>query len=279
MVNCSARTDLETLTRHYYEGIGFDAVFFLPDSEADFASYTEFLQYLRLKNRAGVAKMYDGTTTVFLVPPSEFLTDVLGIRGPERLYGVVLHLPQVESPRPVLPQPVVQRPNSLDQDELRGAAQTGVSLTPELISSLQSLAPALATSNSISNGNINGHGERVGPHVSMNSGQLSFVPNNGIYVPNTVNVPGGQEVQNPAPYLSHQPYQPDNYSGYMNTPTRPSNSVPSYQPEVVPTANATSELDVEKNQRYQSTLQFAANLLLQIQQQQRQQAGGAAPPQ
>ena len=63
----------------------------------------------------------------------------------------------------------------------------------------------------------------------------------------------------------------------MNTPTRPSNSVPPYQPEVVPAVTATSEPDVEKNQRYQSTLQFAANLLLQIQQ--RQQAGGAAPPQ
>lgn len=205
MVNCSARTDLETLTRHYYEGVGFDAVFFLPDSEADFASYTEFLQYLRLKNRAGVAKMYDGTTTLFLVPPSEFLTDVLGIRGPERLYGVVLHLPQHESPQPVLPPPVMPRPSSLDQDELRGAtAQTGVSLTPELISSLQSLAPAFATSNSMSNGNINAHGERVGPHVSMNPGQMSFVPNNGMYVPNTVNVTGGQEIQNPAPYLVKQ---------------------------------------------------------------------------
>lgn len=200
-VNCSARTDLETLTRHYYDAVGFDAVFFLPDSEADFASYTEFLQYLRLKNRAGVAKMYDGTTTLFLVPPSDFLIDVLGIRGPERLYGVVLRLPQLESPQPVLPQPVIPRPNSLDRDELRGPTQTGVSLTPELISSLQSLAPALATSNSISNGNSNGHGERVGPHVSMIPGQLSFVPNNGNYVPSTVNVPRGQEIQNSAPYM------------------------------------------------------------------------------
>jgi len=33
------------------------------------------------------------------------------------------------------------------------------------------------------------------------------------------------------------------------------------------------EVEVDKNQRYQSTLQFAANLLMQIQQQQQQQAG------
>jgi SPOC domain len=189
------------LSRHYYDAVGFDAVFFLPDSEADFASYTEFLQYLRLKNRAGVAKMYDGTTTLFLVPPSEFLTDVLGIRGPERLYGVVLHLPQLESPQPVLSQPIVSRPKSLDHDELRGATQTGVTLTPELISSLQALAPALATSNSISNSNCNGHLERVGPHVGLNTGQSSFVPNSGSYVPNTVNVPWEQEMQNSGPYM------------------------------------------------------------------------------
>jgi SPOC domain len=201
VINCSARTDLETLTRHYSDAVGFDAVFFLPDSEADFASYTEFLQYLRFKNRAAVAKLYDGTTTLFLVPPSEFLMDVLGIRGPERLYGVVLHLPQLESPQPVLQQPTVPRPNSLDRDESHGATQTGVTLTPELISSLQALAPALATSNSISNGNCNGHVERLGPHVGLNAGQLSFVPNSGNYVPNTVNVPQEQEIQNSAPYM------------------------------------------------------------------------------
>lgn len=81
------------LTKHYAEAIGFDIVFFLPDSEDDFASYTEFLRYLGAKNRAGVAKFDDGTT-LFLVPPSEFLTKVLKVSGPERLYGVVLKFPQ-----------------------------------------------------------------------------------------------------------------------------------------------------------------------------------------
>ncbi|CAA6663877.1 unnamed protein product [Spirodela intermedia] len=93
VVNCSARTGLDMLSKHYEEADGFDIVFFLPDSEDDFASYTEFLQYLRLKNRAGVAKLDDGTT-LFLVPPSDFLTQVLKVSGPERLYGVVLKIPQ-----------------------------------------------------------------------------------------------------------------------------------------------------------------------------------------
>ncbi|KAJ6790725.1 flowering time control protein FPA [Iris pallida] len=93
VVNCSARTDLDALAKHYAEAIGFDVVFFIPDSEDDFASYTEFLRYLGLKSRAGVAKFDDGAT-MFLVPPSDFLTHVLKVSGPERLYGVVLKLPQ-----------------------------------------------------------------------------------------------------------------------------------------------------------------------------------------
>ncbi|KAF4349842.1 hypothetical protein F8388_021952 [Cannabis sativa] len=96
VVNCSARTGLDMLTKHYAEAIGFEIVFFLPDSEEDFASYTEFLRYLGAKSRAGVAKFDDGTT-LFLVPPSEFLTKVLKVVGPERLYGVVLKFPQVSS--------------------------------------------------------------------------------------------------------------------------------------------------------------------------------------
>lgn len=77
------------LTKHYAEASGFEVVFFLPDCEDDFASYTEFLRYLGAKDRAGVAKFDDGTT-LFLVPPSDFLKNVLKVVGPERLYGVVL---------------------------------------------------------------------------------------------------------------------------------------------------------------------------------------------
>ncbi|XP_020223206.1 flowering time control protein FPA [Cajanus cajan] len=96
VVDCAARTGLDMLTKHYADAIGFDIVFFLPDSEEDFASYTEFLRYLKAKNRAGVAKFADNTT-LFLVPPSDFLTRVLKVTGPERLYGVVLKFPLVAS--------------------------------------------------------------------------------------------------------------------------------------------------------------------------------------
>ncbi|KAE9620437.1 hypothetical protein Lal_00019198 [Lupinus albus] len=100
VVDCSARTGLDILTKHYADAIGFDIVFFLPDSEDDFASYTEFLRYLSAKDRAGVAKFADNTT-LFLVPPSDFLTKVLKVPGPERLYGVVLKFPQVPISAPM----------------------------------------------------------------------------------------------------------------------------------------------------------------------------------
>ncbi|KAK4406255.1 Flowering time control protein FPA [Sesamum angolense] len=106
VVNCSARTGLDLLSKHYDDAIGFDIVFFLPDSEDDFASYTEFLRYLGSKDRAGVAKFDDGTT-LFLVPPSDFLTRVLKVSGPERLYGVVLKFPQaVPTSTTMIPRPM-----------------------------------------------------------------------------------------------------------------------------------------------------------------------------
>ncbi|MCL7050115.1 hypothetical protein MKW94_023806 [Papaver nudicaule] len=126
IVNCSARTGLDLLAKHYAEASGFDIVYFLPDSEEDFASYTEFLRYLGAKNRAGVAKFDDGTT-LFLVPPSDFLTKVLDVSGPERLYGVVLKLPQhmpnttapvqQQSQPPIPPSPYINRQQLLPSRE------------------------------------------------------------------------------------------------------------------------------------------------------------------
>ncbi|XP_062198686.1 flowering time control protein FPA-like [Phragmites australis] len=103
VINCSARTGLDMLAKHYADATGFEIVFFLPDSEDDFVSYTEFLHYLGSKSRAGVVKV-DAGTTLFLVPPSDFLTNVLQVDGPERLYGVVLHIPQMSAAAALRPQ-------------------------------------------------------------------------------------------------------------------------------------------------------------------------------
>ncbi|KAJ9558700.1 LOW QUALITY PROTEIN: hypothetical protein OSB04_013314 [Centaurea solstitialis] len=167
IVNCSARTGLDLLSKHYADAIGFDISFFLPDSEEDFASYTELLRYLGDHNRAGVAKFDDGTT-LFLVPPSEFLTTVLKVSGPERLYGVVLKFPQHASDSksgPSLSHPqhidkphgppqnkhdVVLHDEKIPQNTYNApyvvppvtstcTTQAGLSLTPELVATLASL--------------------------------------------------------------------------------------------------------------------------------------------
>lgn len=179
VVNCSAKTGLDTLAKHYSEAVGFEIVFFLPDSEEDFSSYTEFLQYLGQNSRAGVAKLDDGTT-MFLVPPSEFLTEVLNVSGPKRLYGVVLKMPPPASPArqpaallsapqyadrrqryeeqslqreysralPEEPQPMMPSLPAAHAGKPGPSPPVDVSLTPDLIATLASLIPTAAQASS-----------------------------------------------------------------------------------------------------------------------------------
>ncbi|KAE8723870.1 cytochrome P450 87A3-like [Hibiscus syriacus] len=155
VVNCSARTGLDMLAKHYCEAIGFDIVFFLPDSEDDFASYTEFLRYLGSKNRAGVAKFDDGTT-LFLVPPSEFLTKVLKVAGPERLYGVVLKLPpQVPITAPLQSHPPLLSHHDYNlahlKDEQASPMEYGRVLHEESVSSAGPLGQSIVQSRPLNN--------------------------------------------------------------------------------------------------------------------------------
>ncbi|KAL3635043.1 hypothetical protein CASFOL_022097 [Castilleja foliolosa] len=129
VVNCSARTGLDMLSKHYDDAIGFGIVSFLPDSEEDFSSYTEFLRFLGSKVRAGVAKFDDGTT-LFLVPPSKFLADVLDVHGPPRLYGVVLKFPQLVPSSPAL-NPQLLQMGYADPPDIPTRQRGYGSITPE----------------------------------------------------------------------------------------------------------------------------------------------------
>jgi hypothetical protein len=135
------------LAKHYGDASGFDIVFFLPDSEDDFVSYTEFLRYLGSKSRAGVVKV-DSGTTLFLVPPSDFLTNVLQVDGPERLYGVVLHIPQISTAavqRPLLTgpdsQPYYGERETMFTTQRNQDAEYRGSLREEAVQSSQSSFP------------------------------------------------------------------------------------------------------------------------------------------
>ncbi|KAJ4982338.1 hypothetical protein NE237_033175 [Protea cynaroides] len=88
-LNCTARTDLDMLAKHFYQAASVWVVFFVPESDADIALYNEFMHYLGEKQRAAVAKLGE-KTTLFLVPPSDFSEKTLKVPGKMSLSGVIL---------------------------------------------------------------------------------------------------------------------------------------------------------------------------------------------
>lgn len=335
VVNCSARTGLDMLAKHYTDAIGFDIVFFLPDSEEDFASYTEFVRYLGDRNRAGVAKFADGTT-LFLVPPSDFLSNVLNVSGPERLYGVILKFPQPQyidnndyNNSIMMPggrEKVVQNDyTAVPHEDLKSPAPqppppqvSGLSLTPELIATLASLAkgkqqpsatsavgpdrpweyePELQPQSNLmqpSQPHMVNPGQDV--NYTMPQGQSGHFQQ---YVPNFPQGGGYGYEQKPDSlsqvYGGGNVYQPQSMGGEQKTET-PLGQVYGgnvYQPQsmgggenseqmqqlqsalyAASQQQPVTDFDADKNERYQSTLQFATNLLLKIHQQQPGQGGG-----
>ncbi|XVF21203.1 hypothetical protein REPUB_Repub12eG0070600 [Reevesia pubescens] len=90
-LDCTARTGLDMLAKHYYQASSAWVVFFVPESDADMGFYNEFMHYLGEKQRAAVAKL-DDKTTLFLVPPSDFSQKVLKVPGKLSISGVILRL-------------------------------------------------------------------------------------------------------------------------------------------------------------------------------------------
>ncbi|XP_043689302.1 flowering time control protein FPA [Telopea speciosissima] len=88
-LNCTARTGLDMLVKHFYQAASVWVVFFVPESDADIAFYDEFMHYLGEKQRAAVAKLGE-KTTLFLVPPSDFSEKVLKVPGKLSISGVIL---------------------------------------------------------------------------------------------------------------------------------------------------------------------------------------------
>lgn len=111
-LDCTARTGLDMLAKHYYQAASAWVVFFVPGSDADIGYYNEFMNYLGEKQRAAVAKL-DETTTLFLVPPSDFSEKVLKVPGKLSISGVVLRLEHPgPNPGSSLPHPLDKRENN-----------------------------------------------------------------------------------------------------------------------------------------------------------------------
>ncbi|KAL4581466.1 hypothetical protein LXL04_017681 [Taraxacum kok-saghyz] len=108
-LDCTARTSLDMLAKHYYQAASSWVVFFVPESDADMAFYNEFMNYLGEKQRAAVAKL-DDKTTLFLVPPSDLSEKILKVPGKLSISGVILRLEQ--PPATTLPPPPPPPPYS-----------------------------------------------------------------------------------------------------------------------------------------------------------------------
>ncbi|KAJ0475570.1 putative RNA recognition motif domain, nucleotide-binding alpha-beta plait domain superfamily [Helianthus annuus] len=103
-LDCTARTNLDVLAKHYYRASKSWVVFFVPESDADMGFYNEFMNYLGEKERAAVAKL-DDKTTLFLVPPSDFSEKILKVPGKLSISGVILRLDSSSSGVEPLPPP------------------------------------------------------------------------------------------------------------------------------------------------------------------------------
>ncbi|CAN6224033.1 unnamed protein product [Urochloa humidicola] len=92
-LDCTARTSLDMLSKHYYQAAGSWVVFFVPENDADMAAYNDFMSYLGDKQRAAVCKLGE-RSTLFLVPPSDFSEQVLRVPGKVSISGVILKFQQ-----------------------------------------------------------------------------------------------------------------------------------------------------------------------------------------
>lgn len=95
-LNCTARTGLDMLAKHFYQAGSVGVVFFVPENDPDIIPYNEFKHYLGEKQRAAVAKLGEGTT-LFLVPPSQFAEEVLKVPGNVSISGVILKFQQLNT--------------------------------------------------------------------------------------------------------------------------------------------------------------------------------------
>ncbi|XP_075498064.1 flowering time control protein FPA [Primulina tabacum] len=118
-LDCTARTSLDMLGKHYYQAANAWVVFFVPAHDPDIPYYNEFMNYLAEKHRAAVAKL-DERTTLFLVPPSEFSEKVLKVPGKLSISGVVLRLDPNNSEYGYLPRQEYKESNftSFQSDEI-----------------------------------------------------------------------------------------------------------------------------------------------------------------
>ncbi|KAL6135079.1 hypothetical protein ACLB2K_067307 [Fragaria x ananassa] len=249
VLDCTARTGLDMLSKHYDQATSAWVVFFAPGSDADIGYYNEFMQYLGEKQRAAVAKL-DDRTTLFLVPPSEFSEKVL------KEHPSVMQRPLLEA-IPTGGMPLIQNSNFQDTQPSVSLPMPLVSLQPEQLARLASLLEQQKQSGSIPNpstGEDFRHRNAVHETENLPRTYQKFTQQNNqvTSVPSTSQFGQAQELQQPQQQVSYVPHmvqRDPQAGGQVNQHLQNIN------------ANESGETD-----RMQATLQLAAALLQQIQQ-------------
>ncbi|KAL0392525.1 UNVERIFIED_CONTAM: Flowering time control protein FPA, partial [Sesamum radiatum] len=262
VVNCSGRIRLDMLNKQYASAIGFNLLLFLPDSEEDFASYTEFLSYLIAKDWAGVAKLDDGTT-LFLVPPSNFLTKVLNASAPLRLHGVVIKYSE--------PASNSRSMSALSIQPQYGDAHNETYLQTGYIAVYPEQRPLRVTYSGVPKASIS---PPEAPRLLSSSLHGRSLP------PADVNVSWGKAVDHvtdASKFVSSSNIQQEAYrvpfsnQVNVNDVTRPlpsevecTHQNQQFQTAVHGEVHESNETEAEKNERYKAILLLAADLLSQV---------------
>ncbi|KAK1362371.1 flowering time control protein FPA [Heracleum sosnowskyi] len=212
-LDCTARTGLDMLAKHYYQSTTAWVVFFVPETDVDISFYNEFMNYLGEKQRAAVAKI-DDNTTLFLVPPSEFSEKVLKVPGKLSISGVILRLET--------PGPSIESHNMHERKDTSFGSFQGDTSYPRQISPSGSYSSMAPFPNHVNPGvnNLPFHGKLPAP-------PLSYAGHNhtGRTLPDTINDDMHSNKQNPSlgqNWSVHNMQNPN--AGARNIATQPSSS-------------------------------------------------------
>ncbi|KAE9605095.1 putative RNA recognition motif domain, SPOC-like domain-containing protein [Lupinus albus] len=272
-LDCTARTGLDMLSKHYYQAVGVWVVFFVPGSDADIEFYNEFMHYLEEKQRAAVCKL-DEKSTLFLVPPSDFSEKVLKVPGKLSISGVILRL---ENP-------------GLDHGPIHNQGETKMSYSANALYPKPSFAPASPSLSELGNpgiSNLSVLGNKFAAAPSLPDSARSVVSMPGSFDERRHDYPPIQQwyptsgqnlsshnLQNDGQHTIYQRAMPDinsiQHSGGISGIPFSGNSNSSY-PEIRP--SNPSSLPVGSLQPEQLA-QLAASLL----QQQRQSGSSSSAP-
>ncbi|CAH8381332.1 unnamed protein product [Eruca vesicaria subsp. sativa] len=301
-LDCTARTGLDMLANHYYQSSQAWVVFFVPGSDTDIVFYNEFMHYLEEKQRAAVSKL-DDTTTLFLVPPSDFSEKVLKVPGKLSISGVILRSEYEGSGYGSVQQQVERRYGETSYPEDSGSVPD-----PGPTAFLRSIArdlqhspmdPYIESRHDQYSGRVwpprdvsvtNTRTSQMQPSLIDLQEHSGFVPGKQQNAEPSrfreTEIPSGfqpEHVTNLASSMSRQQYQVDNT---LNQPERyPAEARASFHPlqhEQTPSAppgyqnvqlqgssniqEGEEENEANPQKRLQATLQLAAALLQQIQQ-------------